>query len=330
MSLLLRRTMLAGLLATWVAGAAAARSIERVEPPFWWQGFSDTSLQVMVYGQDVAGLQVRTDHPGISVSRLETTANPNYLFVYLQIDPSAQTGDFDIVFEGGAVPLTHRYSLRQKDPDAGHAAGFGPDDAIYLITPDRFANGDSTNDNVAGMGDPASRSKHGGRHGGDIAGLQNHLDYIADMGFTAVWLNPVLENRMPAYSYHGYATTDYYRVDPRYGSNADYRSFVAAARDKGIGVIMDMIANHCGLHHWWMADLPADDWINHGGNFVQTSHERTAVQDPYAAASDVTAFVDGWFVPSMPDLNQRNPLLADYLIQNSLWWIEYLGLSGIR
>ncbi|MDH3646763.1 MAG: glycoside hydrolase family 13 protein [Gammaproteobacteria bacterium] len=310
--------------------AAFAQSIERVEPPSWWQGFRETTLQLLVYGKDLAGLRPVVNSPGIRVDRVVTTANPNYLFLYLDIGQQAKPGEFDINFSGKDVELTHRYRLEQKNADPDHVDGFGPEDAIYLITPDRFSNGDPENDNIKGMGDRASRSKHGGRHGGDIAGLIEHLDYIDNMGFTAVWLNPLLENRMPTYSYHGYATTDYYRVDPRFGSNEDYRQLVTLAKERSIDVIMDMIANHCGLHHWWMADLPSDDWINHDGKFVQTSHERTAVQDPYAASNDIAAFADGWFVDAMPDLNQRNPLLADYLIQNTLWWIEYLGLSGIR
>ncbi|MDX1515509.1 MAG: alpha-amylase family glycosyl hydrolase, partial [Woeseiaceae bacterium] len=211
-----------------------------------------------------------------------------------------------------------------------HVDGFGSEDVIYLITPDRFANGDPSNDAVAGYGDPPDRSDPYGRHGGDLAGVAEHLDYVADMGFTAIWLNPVLENAMPEASYHGYATTDFYRVDPRFGSNEDYRALVSEARNKGLGVIMDMIANHIGVEHWWMADPPTSDWINFGGEFRPTSHARTTNQDPYASEFDKTAFADGWFVEAMPDLNQQNPLLADYLIQNAIWWTEYLGLAGIR
>ena len=180
------------------------------------------------------------------------------------------------------------------------------------------------------MGDPADRDNPGGRHGGDIKGIRDNLDYIIDLGFTAVWLNPVLENAMPDYSYHGYATTDFYKVDPRFGSNEEYRDFVADAKARGVGVIMDMIVNHSGSGHWWMNDLPTGDWLNFPGEYVETSHQRTTWQDPYVSTHDAARFADGWFAPTMPDLNQRNPLMADYLIQNALWWIEYLGLAGIR
>lgn len=310
--------------------SVCAYEIQRLEPASWWQGFKNPELQLLVYGADIAELRPSVSHPGVTVLRVVTTTNPNYLFVYLDVDPDAKTGSFDIVFSNATARITHPYSLLPKNTDPDHVRGFGPADAIYLITPDRFANGDPANDNVDGMGDPVDRRNPGGRHGGDLAGIAEHLDYIADMGFTAVWLNPVLENRMPDYSYHGYSTTDFYNVDPRYGTNEDYRELVAAAKEKGIGVIMDMIVNHAGSEHWWMADLPSRDWINFDGQFVPTSHERTAVQDPYAAEKDLTAFADGWFAPTMPDLNQRNPLLADYLVQNALWWIEYLGINGIR
>ncbi|MGB5291021.1 MAG: alpha-amylase family glycosyl hydrolase, partial [Lysobacterales bacterium] len=170
----------------------------------------------------------------------------------------------------------------------------------------------------------------GGRHGGDIKGIADRLDYISELGFTAIWLNPLLENKMPDFSYHGYSTTDFYHVDPRYGSNEEYRELVQGARSKGIGVIMDMIINHIGSEHWWMKDLPTDDWLNHQDAWQITSHEHISEQDLYAADADKQSFSDGWFVETMPDLNQRNPLLADYLTQNALWWIEYLGLAGIR
>lgn len=318
------------LLVIHAHAADPAPRIERVEPAFWWQGFEQTGLQLLVYGDRVSGLAPAVDHPGIRIDRIERVDSPNYLFVYLKIDPEAQPGRFDIVFSGSGTPISHPYRLLAKNPDPAHASGFSPADAIYLITPDRYANGDPGNDDVEGYADEADRDALGGRHGGDIQGIIDHLDYIDAMGFTAIWLNPVLENAMPEYSYHGYSTTDFYRVDPRFGSNEDYRRLVRTAKERGIGVIMDMIVNHIGNRHWWMDDLPTDDWLNHQGDPRITSHEHMTVQDPYASKADRRAFADGWFVPTMPDLNQRNPLLADYLLQNALWWIEYLGLSGIR
>jgi glycosidase len=305
-------------------------TIERVEPPHWWTGYRETELQLLVYGNDISMYQPAVDYPGVSIARVEKAESPNYLFVYLDISAATQPGSFDISFSGKGLTLTHRYELQQKNPDPGYARGFDASDAIYLITPDRFANGNPGNDNVDGMGDPANRADKDGRHGGDIEGIRKHLDYIADLGFTSIWLNPLLENRMPQVSYHGYSTTDFYRVDPRYGSNESYRELVAEARAKGIGVIMDMIVNHIGSEHWWMDDLPTSDWLNFQGAPQITSHEHITEQDPYASAYDTRMYSDGWFVETMPDLNQRNPLLADYLTQNALWWIEYLGLQGIR
>ncbi|MGB5720326.1 MAG: alpha-amylase family glycosyl hydrolase, partial [Woeseiaceae bacterium] len=226
--------------------------------------------------------------------------------------------------------LSYDYELRERRTGAADIKGFSAKDTIYLITPDRFANGDPDNDSVAGYADKLDRGNDYGRHGGDIAGILQNLDYIRDMGFTAIWSNPLLENAMPQWSYHGYATTDFYAVDPRFGSNESYRELVALAREKGIGTIMDMIVNHGGSEHWWAEDLPTVDWYNVPDERTFTSHFRTTNQDPYASDFDKAAFADGWFSDTMPDLNQRNPLLADYLIQNAIWWTEYLGLVGIR
>ncbi len=313
-----------------IAQPEPVKEIQRVEPPMWWQGFNNTELQLLVYGPGVAELEPTVDYPGVTLENVVRVDSPNYLFVYLNIDPTAAPGNFDLTFAAEDVSLSYRYTLAQKNPDPDHARGFSAEDAIYLITPDRFANGNLENDNDEALGDSVDRHDPGGRHGGDLAGISQHLDYVADMGFTAIWLNPVLENAMPSFSYHGYATTDFYRVDPRYGSNEDYRDLVREAKAKGLGVIMDMIVNHSGSGHWWMEDLPARNWINFPDEYVQTSHQRTTWQDPYASEFDAVHFSDGWFVETMPDLNQRNPLLADYLIQNALWWIEYLGLAGIR
>ena len=310
---------------------ATPSAIERVEPPNWWIGFEETGLQLLVHGRGISDYEPAIEHDGVSIVRVERVDSPNYLFVYLDIAPTTQTGSFDIVFRGEAGELTHRYTLLEKSRDPDHARGFDGSDAIYLITPDRFANGDPANDSIEGMPDKLDRGFKGGRHGGDIQGIADALPYIRDMGFTAIWLNPVLENNVPEYSYHGYGATDFYRVDARYGSNEQYRELVQNARAMGIGTIMDMIVNHSGETHWWMDDLPTPDWINMAEDPQVTSHQRYVNQDPHVSAADKRAYSDGWFVvPGMPDLNQRNPLLADYLTQNALWWIEYLGLAGIR
>jgi glycosidase len=312
------------------AGSASTNEIERVEPPFWWQGFKNSELQLLVHGENISALSVDVDYAGVEVARVERGDSPNYLFVYLDIGNSAKPGSFDIVFEKEGVSVSHPYELREKNSGAAHAVGFSSADAIYLITPDRFANGDPSNDSLAAYQDKLDRGDDYGRHGGDLAGISQSLDYIRDMGFTAVWLNPILENAMPESSYHGYAMTDLYKVDPRYGSNEQYLALAQRMRSMDLDLVMDMVANHIGSGHWWLQDLPTQDWLNSPQERAITSHARTTNQDPYASLFDQRAHANGWFSTRMPDLNQRNPLLADYLIQNTLWWIEYLGLAGIR
>lgn len=319
------------LLACGTGTLLADTNIERVEPPFWWVGFENKSLQILVYGDGISAYAPQISAPGVTITNVTRVKSPNYLFLDISLSADAKSGSFDIAFEkDGAPSLTHNYELKAREKDATNRKGFDSSDSIYLITPDRFANGNTENDNIAGLGDALDRSDKDGRHGGDVAGITKHLDYIEDMGFTAFWLNPVLENAQPSGSYHGYATTDFYKVDPRFGSNESFRNMVTKARERDIDVIMDMIVNHSGSEHWWMKDLPTDDWINFGGEYVNTSHRRTTIQDPYSSETDRKKFSDGWFVPTMPDLNQRNKLMADYLIQNAIWWIEYSGISGIR
>jgi glycosidase len=302
----------------------------RVEPTFWWAGMKNPHLQLMVHGQDIGQSRVVVNHPGIRLLSVTTVENPNYLFIDLDL-AQAIPGKFDLLFQKeGKTLATTTYELKEREPGSALRQGFNSSDAMYLVMPDRFANGDPGNDAVEGMKENPDRTDLRGRQGGDIKGLRDHLDYIADMGFTAIWLNPLLENDMPATSYHGYATTDFYKVDPRYGSNEEYRAFAEEARGKGIKLIMDMIFNHCGLEHWWMKDMPMADWINQFPDYQITNHVKTLNQDPYASAYDKEQFTDGWFVSSMPDLNQRNPFMATYLIQNSIWWIEYVHLAGIR
>ena len=311
---------------------AAAQEIQRVEPPNWWTGFEHSELQLLVYGPDVGSLVPSVDYPGLGLSRTVRVDSPNYLFVYLFVTPAAEPGNVELRFAGGDTELTYDFELNSRNTDPGHVTGFSSKDVLYLLTPDRFANGDTANDTVAGMGDPLDRDDDYGRHGGDLKGISDNLDYLVDMGFTALWLNPILENRMAESSYHGYATTDFYRVDARYGTNEQYRQLVADMRSRGLGMVMDFIVNHIGTGHWWMQDLPTADWLNHqdADETQFSTHARTSNLDPYAAEVDNRGHADGWFADTMPDLNQRNPLLADYLIQNAIWWIEYLGLHGIR
>ncbi|MEZ4899398.1 MAG: glycoside hydrolase family 13 protein [Saprospiraceae bacterium] len=310
---------------------AAQSRIERVEPPFWWAGMHNPDLQLLVYGKDLKGYQARLDYPGASIVGQHQAESPNYLFIDLHFAWNVLPGQFAIVLkQEGRPDLQVDYRLEGRTSGSAYREAFSPADAIYLITPDRFANGDPSNDQVDGMPDPYNRSDPFGRHGGDLQGIRDHLDYIRELGFTAIWLNPVLENNQPAQSYHGYATTDFYRVDPRFGTNSEYRELCEESADKGLKVIMDMIANHCGHHHWWMQDLPFSDWINYQEHPEITNHRRTVNQDPHTAPGDRERFASGWFVTQMPDLNQRNPFMANYIIQNSIWWVEYAHLSGIR
>lgn len=314
---------------------ATSDPIARLEPPNWWVGMKNPELQVLVYGENVAELAPRIDYPGVVLHRTIRTENPNYLFLYLQLADDVAPGNLEIDFLDGqgtdAELVTSRWlALSERKPGSANRRGFDSSDVMYLITPDRFANGNPENDEVVGMPDALDRSDGRARHGGDLQGIAMSLDYIEEMGFTAVWVNPVLENNMPTFSYHGYAATDFYRVDPRLGSNEEYRRLIQEMDSRGIRMIMDMILNHCGSEHWFVQDPPTGDWINFGGEYVNTNHKRTTNQDYHAAGIDRRQHADGWFVESMPDLNQRNPLMADYLIQNTIWWIEYAGLAGIR
>ena len=306
-----------------------AATVQRVEPENWWVGMRHRQVELMLHGQDIAALQARIAHPGVRVTGVQALDSPNYLFVTVEIDDDATPGALEIeLLDGDAVAARHPWRVDAREP--APPRGFDARDAIYLVTPDRFANGDPGNDSVAGLREAADRANPDGRHGGDLAGMRAQLGYIASLGFTRLWPTPVLENDQPGYSYHGYAITDLYRADPRMGSNDDYRALSREARAHGIGLVMDVVLNHIGSEHWWMRDLPSRDWINNAGRFSPTNHRRTTIQDPYAAPGDRIGFTDGWFVETMPDLNQRQPQLARYLIQNTLWWIESAGLAGIR
>jgi glycosidase len=313
---------------------AADYRIDHLEPPFWWAGMKYQKLQLMVHGERIADLDPALDYPGVRIEAVTRVANRNYLFIDLVVDDRAVAGKFDIAFRNpgasAGAGVRYTYQLMAREKASAQRAGFDSRDAIYQVMPDRFANGVPGNDSVASMSEKPNRQLGGGRHGGDIQGIIDHLDYIAAMGFTQLWPTPLVENDMPSYSYHGYAATDHYKIDARYGSNDDFRRLSAEARKKGIGLIQDVVLSHIGLAHWWMKDMPTPDWTNYGGKFVGTEHHRVSVQDPYGAEADRQNFTRGWFGPGMPDLNQTNALVANYLIQNNIWWIEYAGLSGLR
>ena len=308
-----------------------ALNVDRVEPTFWWVGMKNPTVQLMVHGEGIALSEITLNYPGVKIKTISRLENPNYVFVDLSISPEAKAGKFPIEFRKSKKEVvSYNYELKNREPNSASRKGFDGSDVIYLITPDRFVNGNPANDAVAGMKELPNRTNMNGRHGGDIQGIKNSLDYLSKLGFTSVWLNPVLENNMTQVSYHGYSTTDFYKVDARYGTNEEYRELGKAVHQKGMKMMMDMIFNHIGSEHWWMDDMPSADWLNYYPEYKITSHRRTVNQDPYASEADKRLMADGWFVPSMPDLNQRNPFVSNYLIQNSIWWTEYLGLDGIR
>lgn len=312
--------------------------IERIEPPHWWTGFNNTQVQLLVKHPNISEATPSINYAGVSIEKVHKADSPNYLFLDLNISESAKAGQFNIHFKlNEEKELVQTYEVKARLKEASDYQGFDSTDAIYLITPDRFANGDTSNDiNESLKEKTINRKDDYARHGGDLRGIIQHLDYIEAMGFTQIWPCPLLTNDMSRSSYHGYAMTDFHQVDPRYGSLEEYQELAAKAKEKGIGLIMDQVANHCGSEHWWMQDLPFKDWVNQQESFENnkplnnSNHRRTSNQDLYASKRDKKEMAEGWFVPTMPDLNQRNPFMANYIIQNSIWWVETLKLSGIR
>ena len=315
--------------------ANAQVKVNRIDPANWFVGMKNPSLQLMVYGPNIKSADVSVDYPGVRVDSVVRLDSPNYLLVYLNLQ-GAQPGEITLNFKQAGKSKKVKYQLCQRTMSGEKHVGFSNADVLYLLMPDRFANGNPKNDVVKGMRDQTcDRSKPSLRHGGDLAGIEQHLDYFTQLGVTALWFTPILENDWPNdhgvnSSYHGYATTDYYKVDPRFGTNAEYKQLIDECHKRGLKVVMDMIFNHCSDYHPWNLDPPSKDWFNNPNYGLQTSYKLTPVLDPYASKVDKAETVDGWFVKSMPDLNQRNPHLMRYLIQNSEWWIETAGIDGIR
>lgn len=315
----------------------AATKIDHIEPENWYVGMKNSSLQLMVYGKNIRDSRVSVDYPGVKIDSLVRLDSPNYLFVYLNLS-GAKPGNMVLNIDGKKV----NYPLKARTMSGDKRIGFDNSDVLYMLMPDRFASGRNITKPMKGLNPyVVDRSKPSLRHGGDLEGVRQHLDYFNQLGVTALWFTPVLENNLPDMnsqsSYHGYATTNYYRVDPRFGTNEDYARLVAEAHAKGLKVVMDMIFNHCGYDHPWVKDMPSKDWFNTpewmkkgDSYYLQTSYKLTPVLDPYASKVDKRETVDGWFVRSMPDLNQKNPHVMTYLIQNSEWWIETVGIDGIR
>lgn len=310
---------------------AKKAEVSRIDPPNWWIGMNNPNLQLMVYGENITETWPELSYEGVELKKVSRLESPNYLFLNLHISADVKAGSFEIRFKNGKKLVdSYTYTLNTRSDDPSLYKGFDNSDVIYLMMPDRFANGDEENDEVDGMLEKPNRKNPLGRHGGDIKGIMNHLDYLDDLGVTALWIIPLLENNMPQYSYHGYAITDYYKVDPRLGTNEDYKALVKKAQNKGLKIIMDMVANHCGTGYFWNDDLPSEDWYNQWPEMTKSNFRGTAQIDPNVAGYDYDKMVKGWFDVTMADLNQHNEFLAEYIIQNSIWWIEYLGLDGIR
>ncbi|XZF13438.1 glycoside hydrolase family 13 protein [Chitinophagaceae bacterium MMS25-I14] len=305
--------------------------VKRVEPLNWWTGMKNSQVQLLVYGEHIGSAHVQMNYPGVVLRGVHQVENPNYLFVDLDISPLAKPGFIHLMFSSGKDAATYDFELKARTPRAGRNMGVTQADIIYLIMPDRFSNGDVANDKIAGMQEQTlDRDSMYYRHGGDIQGVINHLDYLKNAGITAIWMTPEIENDMPHASYHGYAATDLYKIDPRYGTNELYRSYVEQAHNKGLKVIKDVVPNHCGTEHWFIKDMPMKEWVNQWPVYTNTNYRDQPVMDPHASEADRKKMTDGWFVPTMADMNERNPYVAKYLTQNYIWWLEYAGIDGLR
>jgi glycosidase len=325
--------LLLSMLAIFTAKDALSINIQRIEPSHWWTGMKNRQLQILLHGQKLS--ECRASLPAgeteWKLTRTQATSNPDYLFLFFEISETARADLKKIQLERGKEKETISFELKNRGTMAKGAAGYSPEDVLYLIMPDRFANGNPANDYPSGYLEKADRSNPSGRHGGDLLGIENHLDYLKNLGISTLWLNPILENNQPEYSYHGYAITDYYKVDGRFGNLEDYKRLVRKCHENGLKMVQDMVANHIGNQHYWMKSLPDTSWVHYAGKpYTRCNFRIETIADPNAAAADRTLMTDGWFDKQMADLNQRHPLLAQYLIQNTLWWIAETGIDGIR
>lgn len=310
--------------------------LQRVEPPFWWSGMHRSTIQILFYGQDLGSYDVNASPPTggqgaeISITEVKKTENPNYLFVTINTK-NAEPGMYTFRFKrDGKEAFTQEYELKARREGSAERMSFDSSDMMYLLMPDRFANGDPSIDSLPEMREKVNRKKSMGRHGGDIKGIIDHLDYLEELGATALWSTPLCEDNDFGGSYHGYAQSDVYRIDPRYGTNGDYKNLAAALHERGMRLIMDYVTNHWGAEHWLIRDLPDYHWIHQFPGYANTNYRQTTQYDPHTSAIDKRYNEDGWFVESMPDLDQSNPLVLNYLIQNAIWWIEYADLDGLR
>ena len=317
------------LLLFFLISSTMLAQIERIEPPFWYAGMKNSEIQIMFYGKNIAQFQVSVSN-SIPITSVKRTGNPNYLFVTINTK-NVPSSNFIFSFQSkNKTVFTQNYSLKQRRENSAQRKGFDASDVMYLIMPDRFSNGNPNNDNDRLTTEKYNRELPEGRHGGDIQGVINNLDYIKELGATTLWITPLCEDNEAVYSYHTYAQTDVYKIDPRYGTNDDYARLAAEMHKKNLKLVMDYVTNHWGMEHWMMKDLPTQDWIHQFENYTQTNHKRTVIHDTNASKFDTKICMDGWFAPSMPDLNQSSPLVLNYLTQNAIWWIEFADLDGFR
>ncbi len=302
----------------------------RIEPPCWWINMRDPKLQILIYGTEISSYKINIEHEYVFLTNVHLVSNPNYLFLEILISKNIKACSFNLQFSKGKEYFIYSYPLYLRNPNSSNKVGFDSSDAIYLIMPDRFSKGNSIKNGITEMMEAEDRTNPDGRHGGNIKGVFDHLNYIQELGFTSIWLNPVLENNQQKTSYHGYAITDFYKVDARLGTNLEFKELCEECNSRGIKMIMDMVFNHCGSFHWWMQDLPSENWINQWETFTPSNYRLSTISDPYVSQYDKDKSVKGWFDTSMPDLNLENQFLLQYMIQNSIWWIEYAQLSGIR
>jgi glycosidase len=317
------------LLAGFFSQTIAQLEIERIDPPHWWS--QQDEIQLLVYGENIAEADLQVDYPKVDLKRVIHVENPNYVFVDLELKEGVSAGEIEMVFSRGKKSLSRKYLLKEKSTARNRIMGLDQSDLMYLIMPDRFANGNPNNDIVEGLNEKSvDRSEHGMRHGGDLEGVREHLDYLEELGVTAIWLNPAVTNDQHRFSYHGYAVTDHYEIDPRFGGNEAYKALIDDMHSRGMKMVMDLVHNHVGTQHWWYQDLPTKNWINQWDEFTKTQYRATTLLDPYASSYDKQMMTSGWFDTMMPDLNQRDPLLATYIIQNNVWFIEEYGIDALR
>lgn len=310
----------------------AQSKLERIEPMNWWVGMHNPKLQLLIHGTQIAAYEVRINYPGVKLLEVHKVENPNYLFADLEISAAAKAGKMTIgFFLNGKKRFENSYELKERIQNANRIQAVTNKDLIYLLMPDRFSNGDPKNDIVKGMKETKlNRDSMYYRHGGDLQGVINKLDYLKDLGITTLWMTPEIENDMSLASYHGYAATDHYKIDPRYGNLALYKTLVDQLHEKGMKIVKDIVHNHMGTEHWFFKDMPMKNWVNEWPVFTQTSYRDEPVMDPHASKADQKKMLDGWFVPTMPDFNQRNPYVQNYITQNHIWWVEYAGIDGLR